>query len=52
MVKSVVDALQRKPFPQKNLKDSLETAQEMGHCHYEYQTSWGKNVILFSNESL
>ncbi|AEC08698.1 cellulose synthase-like B4 [Arabidopsis thaliana] len=44
MVKSVVDALQRKPFPQKNLKDSLETAQEMGHCHYEYQTSWGKNI--------
>ncbi|CAB78571.1 cellulose synthase like protein [Arabidopsis thaliana] len=41
LVKSVVDALQRKSNPQKSLANLIEAAQEVGHCHYEYQTSWG-----------
>ncbi|KAG7573372.1 Nucleotide-diphospho-sugar transferase [Arabidopsis suecica] len=44
MVKSVVDALQRKSYLHNTLKDSLEAAQEVGHCHYEYQTSWGNTI--------
>ncbi|XP_010413985.1 PREDICTED: cellulose synthase-like protein B3 isoform X2 [Camelina sativa] len=45
MVTSVVNALQRKPNPQhSSLTDSLEAAQEVGHCHYENQTSWGKTI--------
>ncbi|CAN6843042.1 unnamed protein product [Brassica oleracea] len=44
MVKSVVDALQRKSNPQDTLINSSEAAQAVGHCHYEYQTSWGKTV--------
>ncbi|CAE6025437.1 unnamed protein product [Arabidopsis arenosa] len=44
MVKSVVEALQRKPNPQNTLANFLEAAQEVGHCHYEYQTSWGKTI--------
>ncbi|CDY19146.1 BnaA04g18860D [Brassica napus] len=44
MVKSVVDALQRKSNPQDTLINSSEPAQAVGHCHYEYQTSWGKTV--------
>nr|AAL85026.1 putative cellulose synthase [Arabidopsis thaliana]AAN71948.1 putative cellulose synthase [Arabidopsis thaliana] len=47
MVTSVVEALQRKPNPQNTLANSLEAAQEVGHCHFEYQTSWGKTVIRF-----
>jgi hypothetical protein len=44
MVTSVVEALQRKPNPQNTLANSLEAAQEVGHCHFEYQTSWGKTI--------
>ncbi|CAH8361513.1 unnamed protein product [Eruca vesicaria subsp. sativa] len=44
MVKSMVDALQRKSNPQDTLTNSIEAAQEVGHCHYEDQTSWGKTV--------
>ncbi|CAH2059788.1 unnamed protein product [Thlaspi arvense] len=44
MVKSVVDALQKKSNPQNSLTNSLDLAQEIGHCHYEYQTSWGKTI--------
>jgi len=49
LVKSVVDALQRKSNPQKSLANLIEAAQEVGHCHYEYQTSWGNvNYLLNS----
>ncbi|XP_006293362.2 cellulose synthase-like protein B3 isoform X2 [Capsella rubella] len=45
MVTSVVNALQRKSNRQlSSLTDSLEAAREVGHCHYENQTSWGKTV--------
>ncbi|XP_019101350.1 PREDICTED: cellulose synthase-like protein B3 [Camelina sativa] len=45
MVTSVVNALQRKTNPQhSSLTDSIEAAQEVGHCHYENQTSWGKPI--------
>lgn len=45
MVISMVEALKRKPNPQNSLTNVIEAAQEVGHCHYEYQTSWGKTVI-------
>ncbi|CAH8264499.1 unnamed protein product [Arabidopsis lyrata] len=44
MVKSVVGAIQRNPNPQNILTNSIEAAQEVGHCHYEYQTSWGNTI--------
>lgn len=44
MVTSVVDALQRKSNPQNSLTNSLEVAKAVGHCNYEYQTSWGKTI--------
>ncbi|CAA0374160.1 unnamed protein product [Arabidopsis thaliana] len=44
MVTSVVEALQRKPNPQNILTNSIEAAQEVGHCDYESQTSWGKTI--------
>ncbi|XP_018482999.1 cellulose synthase-like protein B3 isoform X2 [Raphanus sativus] len=44
MVKSIVDALKRKTNPQDPFTNSIEAAQKVGHCHYEYQTSWGKTV--------
>ena len=47
MVTSVVEALQRKPNPQNILTNSIEAAQEVGHCDYESQTSWGKTVRRF-----
>lgn len=50
MVKSVVNALQRKANLQNSFKTSLETAKEVGHCQYEHQTSWGKTVIFLSLE--
>ncbi|VVB07424.1 unnamed protein product [Arabis nemorensis] len=44
MANSVIDALQRKSNPQAILTNSLEAANEVGHCPYEYQTSWGKTI--------
>ncbi|KFK31116.1 hypothetical protein AALP_AA6G070100 [Arabis alpina] len=44
MVNSVVVALQRKSNPQTILTNSLDAAKEVGHCPYEYQTSWGKTI--------
>ncbi|CAE6025600.1 unnamed protein product [Arabidopsis arenosa] len=44
MIKSVVDAIQRNPNPQNILTNSIEAAQEVGHCHYEHQTSWGNTI--------
>ncbi|XP_019082838.1 PREDICTED: cellulose synthase-like protein B2 isoform X2 [Camelina sativa] len=44
MVKSVVEALQIKSNPQHILTNSIEAAQEVGHCDYEYQTNWGKTI--------
>jgi len=44
MMKSVVDAIQRNPNPQNILTNSIEAAREVGHCQYEYQTSWGNTV--------
>lgn len=52
MVKSVVHALQRKLNSQDNFANSLKAAQEVGHCHYEYQTSWGKTVIPLQTISI
>ncbi|ANM66819.1 cellulose synthase-like B6 [Arabidopsis thaliana] len=49
LVKSVVDALQRKSNPQKSLANLVEAAQEVGHCHYEYQTSWGNLGWLYDS---
>ncbi|KAF3577100.1 hypothetical protein DY000_02035059 [Brassica cretica] len=42
IVKSVVEALQGKSNPQQTITNSIEIAEEVGNCHYEYQTSWGK----------
>ncbi|CAH2079068.1 unnamed protein product [Thlaspi arvense] len=44
MVKSMVEALQRKSNPQNTLANSIEAAHEVGNCHYEYQSSWGKTL--------
>ncbi|CAH2079069.1 unnamed protein product [Thlaspi arvense] len=44
MVKSMVDALQRKSNPQNTITNSIEAAHEVGHCHYEFQTNWGETV--------
>ncbi|EFH44473.1 hypothetical protein ARALYDRAFT_329979 [Arabidopsis lyrata subsp. lyrata] len=49
MVKSVVGALQLKSYPQKSLTYFIEAAQEVGHCHYEYQTSWGNLGWLYDS---
>ncbi|KAL9286921.1 putative cellulose synthase (UDP-forming) [Arabidopsis thaliana] len=49
LVKSVVGALQRKSNPQKSLANLVEAAQEVGHCHYEYQTSWGNLGWLYDS---
>ncbi|KAG7542819.1 Cellulose synthase [Arabidopsis thaliana x Arabidopsis arenosa] len=49
LVKSVVDALQRKSNPQKSLENLIEAAQQVGHCHYEYQTSWGNFGWLYDS---
>ncbi|CAN7018974.1 unnamed protein product, partial [Brassica oleracea var. botrytis] len=42
IVKSVVEELQGKSNPQQTITNSIEIAEEVGNCHYEYQTSWGK----------
>uniref|UniRef100_A0A0D3C3P7 Glycosyltransferase 2-like domain-containing protein n=1 Tax=Brassica oleracea var. oleracea TaxID=109376 RepID=A0A0D3C3P7_BRAOL len=42
IVKSVVEALQGKSNPQQTITNSIEIAEEVGNCHYEYQTSWSK----------
>lgn len=54
IVKSVVEALQGKSNPQQAITNSIEIAKEVGNCHYEYQTSWGKTVILskFNNNRI
>ncbi|CAF2288164.1 unnamed protein product [Brassica napus] len=44
IVKSVVEALQGKSNPQQAITNSIEIAKEVGNCHYEYQTSWGKTI--------
>ncbi|CAF1866108.1 unnamed protein product [Brassica napus] len=44
IVKSVVEALQGKSNPQQTITNSIEIAEEVGNCHYEYQTSWGKTI--------
>ncbi|RID66855.1 hypothetical protein BRARA_D01969 [Brassica rapa] len=44
IVKSVVEALQGKSNPQQTITNSIEIAKEVGNCHYEYQTSWGKTI--------
>ncbi|KAL1220610.1 Cellulose synthase-like protein B6 [Cardamine amara subsp. amara] len=50
LVKSVVDALQKKSSnPKNSLKNFIEAAQEVGHCHYEYQTSWGNFGWLYDS---
>ncbi|KAG7547490.1 Nucleotide-diphospho-sugar transferase [Arabidopsis suecica] len=49
LVQSVVDALQRKSNPQKSLENLIEEAQQVGHCHYEYQTSWGNFGWLYDS---
>ncbi|CAN8232009.1 unnamed protein product [Cochlearia groenlandica] len=50
MVKSVANALQRKPNPQNiTLANFIEAAKQVGHCLYEYQTSWGKLGWLYDS---
>ncbi|KAG2285776.1 hypothetical protein Bca52824_045380 [Brassica carinata] len=44
IVKSVVEALQGKSNPQQTITNSIEIAEEVGNCHYEYQTSWSKTI--------
>ncbi|CAN8247687.1 unnamed protein product [Cochlearia groenlandica] len=44
VVKSVIDALQRKSNPQNTLTNSIKASEEAGTCHYEDQTNWGKTI--------
>ncbi|XP_019087429.1 PREDICTED: cellulose synthase-like protein B5 [Camelina sativa] len=44
-----MDALQRKSNPQSSLTNFIEAAQEVGHCHYECQTSWGNLGWLYGS---
>ncbi|KAJ0234762.1 hypothetical protein HA466_0271280 [Hirschfeldia incana] len=44
LVKSIVEALQRKSNPKTTLTNFIETAQMVGSCHYEHQTNWGETL--------
>ncbi|KAL0716034.1 hypothetical protein Bca4012_065356 [Brassica carinata] len=44
LVKSIVEALQRKSNPKTTLTNFIEAAKMVGSCHYEHQTNWGKTI--------